>query len=390
MQRKVRSQDRTFSLLGARCLVIQIRHIVDVMENIAPSSLAEPWDNVGLQAGHEGWPVEKIWVALDPTLRFIEEASRNGANLVITHHPLLYRPLSAIDPETLVGRIMEVVFRKRVGVFCAHTNLDSARGGLNDMLAKSLGINNTIVLKANQSDQYKLVTYVPQEHENMVVDALFASGAGNGEKYSHISFRTQGIGTFMPCLEAKPLVGRPGEINRVSECRIEIPVAGRHLPQVTKALLDVHPYEEVVYDVYCVGTGSSGEGLGRIGDLEDDLTLDSFARLIKQTLGLETVRMVGDPHQKIKRVALCSGSGKSLLEDFLASDAQVFVTGDLGYHDGRCVEGLGRAIVDIGHFASEHLVVEGLVGRLRSALSDKGYDVRVEPYTQESDCFRFV
>jgi dinuclear metal center YbgI/SA1388 family protein len=136
--------------------VVTIRHIIDIMEGIAPSSLAEAWDNIGLQVGHDQWPVDKIWVALDATNKLVDKASVHGVNFLITHHPLIYQPISALDPETPVGRIIAVATQKKLGIFCAHTNLDSARGGLNDMLAEWLGIETTRVLRAKETQQYKL------------------------------------------------------------------------------------------------------------------------------------------------------------------------------------------------------------------------------------------
>lgn len=370
--------------------MVTIGHIVDVMEKIAPSSLAEEWDNIGLQVGHNAWPVDRIWVALDPTEKVVNKASQHGVNLLITHHPLIFQPLSALDPETLIGRIIETALRKRLGIFCAHTNLDSARDGLNDMLSDALGIDNTNVLRPKKTEQYKMAVFVPKGHEGEVINALFESGAGKGGKYTHLSFRTEGMGTFKPGDTAKPFTGRRGEVAHASEYRIEVLVAKKDLPQVIAALHAVHPYEEVVYDLYGVGGGNSNDGLGRVGDVDKEISLQRFAQRIKQVLGLETVRIVGDPKQTVRRVAVCSGSGKSLLADFLASDAQVFVSGDLGYHDGRHVEDSGRALIDIGHFASEHLVVRGLVALLRENLSDRGYSVQVEPYEEERDCFQYI
>jgi dinuclear metal center YbgI/SA1388 family protein len=370
--------------------VVTIRHIIDIMEGIAPSSLAEAWDNIGLQVGHDQWPVDKIWVALDATDKLVDKASVHGVNFLITHHPLIYQPISALDPATPVGRIIAVAAQKKLGIFCAHTNLDSARGGLNDMLAECLGIETTRILRAKEPQQYKLVVFVPEGHERKIANALFESGAGQGEKYTHVSFRAEGVGTFRPGVMAKPLIGETGEVTHTSEYRIEVLVPEENLPQVSKALHSVHPYEEVVYDLYAVAGSSSKNGLGRLGELNEEISLGAFVQRIKKTLGLQTVKVVGNLEQMVKRVALCSGSGKGLLPDFFASDAHVYVTGDLGYHDGRSIEDSGRSLIDIGHFASEHMVVEGLVARLKEALSVRGYSVQIEPYREEKDCYQYV
>jgi len=386
----VRSCDRAFLVLGGPRLAIEIRHIVEVMEKISPSSLAEHWDNVGLHVGNMSWPVRKIWVALDPTVALVQKACEQDVDLVITHHPLVFKPLTAIDPETLVGKTVDIALKKRIGVFCAHTNLDSAVGGINDMLADRLGINETQALEPAPSDSYRLVTFVPEGHVERVADALFASGAGRSLGYSHVSFRTPGIGTFKPSEGATPFIGQPGEITRTTEYRLELLVEGHNLPRVEQALLSAHPYEEVVYDVVALGNERRDAGLGRIGDIDQELSLEAFGFQVKQTLGLEAVRIVGDRHQRVRRVALCSGSGKGLLQSFLASDAQVFVSGDFGYHDGRSVEDSGRSLVDVGHFASEYVMVDGLAGRLGKVLKDEGHTIEVAAFREEKDCFWLV
>jgi len=372
-------------------VIVAVRDIMWVMEEIAPPSLAQDWDNTGLQVGHQSWRVDKIWVALDPTDDLMAEACRQGVSLLITHHPLIFYPLTSVDPETSTGSIIQAALQKKIAIFCAHTNLDSAAGGVNDILAEKLGLQDTTVLKPpDHVDVYKLVVFVPVGYEEKILDALFESGAGKTEKYTHTSFRTKGVGTFRPGLTAKPFKGRVGEISHSTEYRIEALVRKKDLSRVIRSLERVHPYEEMAYDVYATGVENSKVGLGRIGNLVKDLTLEALAQSIKEALGLNTVKAVGDPRQTIRRVAVCSGSGRGLLEDFLDSDAQVYVSGDLGYHDGRRAEALGRALIDIGHFASEHLVVESLAAGLKNALSRKGYAVDVGAYTQERDCFYYL
>ena len=369
-------------------MIVSLREIIEVMEEIAPASLAEKWDNIGLQVGHHGWIVDKIWVALDPTYKLVESACLQGVSLLITHHPLIFNPLTSVDLETSAGSIIQAALEKKLAIFCAHTNLDSAIGGVNDVLAEKVGLHETIVLRPPDCVyQYKIVVFVPVGYEEKILDALFESGAGKTEKYSHMSFRTKGEGTFRPGLTAEPFIGRVGEISSTTEYRVEALVQKKDLLRVIRSLQSAHPYEEMAYDVYAVVAEESKAGLGRIGNLNKGLTLESFAKKIKGTLGLDTIKVAGDQRKMISRVAVCSGSGKGLLQDFFASDAQVFVSGDLGYHDGRKAEALGRALIDIGHFASEHLVVESLAADLKKGLSKRGYTVKVQACSQEQDCF---
>jgi dinuclear metal center YbgI/SA1388 family protein len=374
-----------------RLLIVTLRDIMSVMEEIAPASLAQDWDNAGLQVGHQTWEVNKIWIALDPTEDLVAEAGLQRVSLLITHHPLIFHPIACVDLETSTGRIIESALQKKLAIFCAHTNLDSAVGGVNDTLAERLQLYDIRVLRRpDQVDLYKLVVFVPVGYEEEIIDALFESGAGKTEQYTHMSFRTKGVGTFRPGITAKPFKGRVGEISHESEYRIEALVRKKDLSRAIRALERAHPYEEMAYDVYGTGVVESGVGLGRIGNLGQDLTLDAFAQIIKETLRLNTVKAAGDPRQTIRRVAVCSGSGRGLLEDFFASDAQVYVSGDLGYHDGRKAEALGRALIDIGHFASEHLVVESLTTCLKNAVLRRGCAIDIEAYTRECDCFYYL
>lgn len=363
---------------------------MDVMQTMAPSFLAESWDNVGLQVGHEQWQVDKVLVALEPTVDVVERACANNVSLLITHHPLIYRALSSVDLKSPAGRIIGLAVRKQLAIFSAHTNLDSAAGGVNDILAERVGLGDTTPLRSVGVEQYKLVVFVPSGQEERALDILFGSGAGKADRYSHISVRTQALGTCKAAPTAKPSLDNIQEVIQTPGYRIETVVAKQDLSAVINTMSKAYPHEQMACDVYPMRGGCVNEGLGRIGNLTEEILLEELVQRLKEALGLKTVRMVGDPKQNIKRVAVCGGSGKDLVSDFLASDAQAYVSGDLGYHDGRAVEAAGRALVDIGHFASEHLVVGSLVARLRQALSEGGFSVQVELCKEETDCFQYV
>ena len=370
--------------------MVKVRQIVEVMENIAPRCLGEAWDNPGLHVGNPEWPVEMISIALDPTYEVIDSAWHNNVNLVITHHPLIFQPLYSLDPGDHVGRIIELALRKQVAVFCAHTNLDSARGGVNDMLAETIGLKSVDVLQPARRTRCKAVVYVPKDHEESVLTGLFEAGLGKGDKYTCLSFRTKGTGTFLPGAGAKPFLGHKGELNRVEEFRVEIGIETRDLPTFRDVLARVHPYEEVVYDLYPLQGDSTREGLGRLGSLSKPTSFDAFVKQTKSVFGLSVVKTAGNPKQAIERVAVCGGSGRSLLGDFLSSDADVLISGDMGYHDGQQVADAGKGLIDIGHFSSEQVMVEGLSGRLSASLASKQWEVTVVPFTGQSDCFRYV
>ena len=370
--------------------MVTVGELVKVMERLAPRCLAETWDNPGLHVGSREWPVKLIWVALDPTQGLIQQAVDNDVNLVITHHPLIFRPLYSVDPDTQPGRIIELALKNQVAVLCAHTNLDSARGGVNDMLAEKVGLRSVEVLKVVENSRYKAVIYIPVGHETQVLDALFESGLGEGKKYSCLSFRSGGTGTFLPGDKANPFLGTKGERTEVQEFRVEIGVDKRDLVRLQAILARVHPYEEVVYDLYPVHGHSAMEGLGRIGNLPEPISFEAFVNRIKREFALSVVKSAGNPVQDVRRVAVCGGSGRSLISDFLRSDADVLISGDMGYHDGQQVADVGKGLIDIGHFSSEHVMVEGLARQLSACLASKEHDVAVVPFSGEKDCFRYM
>lgn len=275
---------------------IRVADVFSVMDNIAPTCLAEEWDNVGLQVGSAQWKVHKIWVALDPLLDVIEDAGRHQVDMVITHHPLIFTSLKSIDLESNVGKVIDAALGTKTAIFAAHTNLDSAADGLNDVLARKLGLLN-----------------------------------------------------LQPLVEAK-------------DCAEQSDTPAASMPT----------------------------GLGRIGEIATPQILEHWVDEIKKRLGLNYVRAAGNVMQRVQRVAVCTGSGGSLIKDFLGSGADVFVSGDLRYHDARTVEEAGRACIDIGHFASEHIVVTALAEKLTSAVQACGWDVQIEACLTEQDAFTLM
>jgi len=361
-----------------------------VMDGLAPCELAEHWDRIGLQVGHENWPADRIWIALDPTVCLMDQASKHGVDLVITHHPLLFNPVTRIDPGTPQGRMIEIALKREIGIFSAHTNLDSVSGGVNDVLAEKLELHDTRALQPAPARQYRMVTYVPEGYEDKVAEAMFASGAGRIGEYTEVSFRTPGTGTFKPSEKANPFSGKTGNLTRASEYRLEVLVPRGQVTQVVKALVAAHPYEEVVYDIYSTQNRQSAQGLGRIGFVDPPIGLEAFVLRIKKTLGLRVIKVAGRCDGLIRLAALCAGSAKGLLDTFLDSDAQVFIGGDFGYHDGRAVEETGRAIIDIGHFASEYPVVQSLCRTVKKALAEAGHSAEVTVYANEKDSFELL
>ena len=368
-----------------------IADIITVMESLAPARLAEEWDNVGLQIGDLNRPVHTIRVALDPTPDVVDAASKDDVDLLITHHPLIFHPLKFIDLDSPMGFIIQTAVLCRMAIFSAHTNLDSATNGLNDILAHRIGLNDLKVLgNAKQVENYKLVFYVPEAYQHTVMTALFETRAGEIGNYSCCSFRNKGKGTYKPGLLSKPFSGKIGEISHADEVRIETVVRKNDVTSVIDHIKKNHPYETMAYDIYPLLSYNHEQGIGRIGKLKKSMDLKSFAMSIKTKLGLNHLKIAGNPDLSIETVAVCSGSGSSLIDQFVKSGAQVYVSGDLGYHDAKTAEALNLGIIDIGHFASEHLIVDSLTRRLKQVLSEAGMDVKIEAYKLELDPFMIL
>jgi dinuclear metal center YbgI/SA1388 family protein len=358
------------------------------MEALAPPGLAEEWDNCGLQVGDRSRPVDRIMVALDPLPEVVQEACDDGIDLLITHHPLLIRPLKQIDFGTDVGGIISRCAAHQLAIYAAHTNLDRTQGGLNDHLADLLCLEAQQPLSAAAGPaRAKLVIFVPPEAETAIRQAVFAAGAGEIGSYTHCAFRLAGQGSFRPGEESRPAVGEIGSDETVAEVRLETIIPQNRLEAALAAAEKVHPYETMAWDAYPLISTGEGAGLGRVGKLPVEMPLETLAQTAKKALGADFVRVVGDPRLRVSTVALCSGSGGSLMGAFFGSGAEAYLTGDVRYHDARSVEAAGKGLVDLGHFASERIVVNHLITYLKARLADCRPAVSIRAATCEKEPF---
>lgn len=369
----------------------RLTDLVGLLNTLYAPALAEEWDNVGLQVGDPGAPVERVLVCLDAEEIAIAEAQRLGAQLVISHHPLLHRPLQRLTPVDEVGRTLFRAIRGNIAVYSAHTNLDRAADGLNDWLAARLGLENCQPLEKPQSGNfYKLVVFVPRGHETEVQDAIFSAGAGHVGEYDRVSFRSAGTGSFRGSEKSDPFIGRPGEVEEAEEFRLETIVAAARLSKVVARMLKAHPYEEVAYDLLPLANTCSDVGLGRIGRLESAVTLQQFAEQVRKQLHVSAVRLVGDAERKISKIAVCGGSGASLIGEALRQGADCLVTGDIKYHDAQRARAENLTLIDAGHFGTEQFMVAELSLRLRQALVERQLPIEVLEMTAEQDPFVVV
>lgn len=339
--------------------------VIATVERLAPPAWAAEWDNVGLLSGSPAAPVGRCLVALDCDGATLDEAVDRQAQLVVCHHPVVFRPLRRVDPADPAVRAAVL----GVAVYCAHTNLDVAC--VSEWLAERLGLDRTEVLQPTVRERhFKLVTFVPASHAEAVRAALAAAGAGRLGDYDSCSFQSSGTGAFRPLAAARPFVGSAGRLERVDETRLEVLVPEGLRDPVLAALRASHPYEEIAFDLFELANGGPERGFGRVGRLTaGPLPLAAFAGQVGQLLGCSAVvRWAGVPDRPIERVAVCGGAGADLVEAALAAGADVLVTGDLKYHQARAAVASGLALVDAGHFATENVLVPALAGWLRQRL----------------------
>ena len=363
--------------------------IVGIINKIAPITLAESWDNPGLQIGDPAARVTCVMVALDPTPDVIDSALKASCQLLVTHHPLIFKPLKSISTATPHGALIQKAIKGGLSIVSLHTNYDIARGGLNDLLASKIGLSSCVPLKITTAcELVKLVVFVPVDQLEQLRAVLFPYTALQGN-YRDCSFAAGGTGTFTPLDGAEPFTGTVGVLAKLHEERLELLILRAQLPRAIKALLAVHPYEEPAFDIYPLLNEGEKLGLGRIGRLPEPLMLAEYADRLKKVLSAPALRYVGDAAARISKVALCSGSGASLLREAARAGADVLVTGDVKYHEARDAEDLGLALIDAGHFPTEIIMVHEITERLGRALVKAGYtDCQVEACRTETDPFR--
>jgi len=372
-----------------------VSEIISMMEELAPSFLAEEWDNVGLQVGRMDRKVTRIHIALDPTPEVVAKACDEGAEMLITHHPLIFAPLKTLDLATPLGDILARSVSSSLAIYSAHTNLDSAPDGLNDAFSRMIGMDpiGPLVPTAD-SETVKLVFFVPEEYRHKVMKALFSGGAGTIGKYSCCSFSSAGRGTYMPSGDAEPFEGSSRKMSCVEEVRVEAVVKRSKLDHVLNVVREVHPYETMEYNIYpllrTADADATGAGLGRVGVFDPPMTLSGLARRVKEVFGLPFVRVVGNPDMPVRRAAVCTGSGASLMKAFYRSGADVYVSGELKYHDARTVLEKGKGLVDAGHFGTEYFACGLLVRVLKDKIRERGLAVDVVASDIEKDPFFLV
>jgi dinuclear metal center YbgI/SA1388 family protein len=370
--------------------------VVTVLERMYDPSWARDWDAVGLVCGEPSAPVRRILLAVDPAPSVIEEALSWRADLLITHHPLLFKGVHAVAATNPKGRAVHQLIRAGCALYTAHTNADVAAPGVSDALARVLGLTDLVPLSADPADPIdKLVTFVPESAVEKVIDALAGAGAGEIGDYSRCAWTAVGTGTFVPGAGAVPAIGTHGEREVVEERRVEMVLPRQRRHEAIAALRTAHPYETPAFDLFELVSWSGPRGIGRVGTLEASTSLREFAMLVAEALPgtAQGVRIAGEPTAEVRRVAVCGGSGDSLFDAVREAEADVYVTADLRHHpasDVRDLAGDGPPyLVDVAHWASEWPWLAGVSNRLEGALMDAGTPVEVLVSVRSTDPWIF-
>ncbi len=334
------------------------------MERFAPTHTAAEWDNVGLLLGNPADRVDRVMTCLTVTPDVVEEAARERVNLIVSHHPVLFRAVKKLTANTADGKVALPLLRAGIAVYSPHTAFDNCAGGINDILAGALGVVKPIPLRPREAArQCKLVVFVPDADLGKVSDALFAAGAGVIGNYNECSYRLAGKGTFFGTDATNPTVGQKGRREDVDEWRLEVIVSERLVASVVSAMRKAHSYEEPAFDVYPLKPSTSG-GEGRIGELAKPTTRAKLASLAKRKLQAPGVQVVGDLSRTVRRVAVACGAAGEFLVDSIRSNADVFVTGELRFHDALTAREAGIGVLLPGHYATERPAVEELAAKL--------------------------
>lgn len=347
----------------------QIHHILTSLEAIAPLAYQESYDNAGLLVGDPDAAVTGVLVSLDATEAVIDEAITRGCNVVVAHHPIVFKGLRKLTGRTYVERTVIKAIKNDIALYAAHTNLDNVVGGVNFKIAQKLGLERVQVLTPKTQVLSKLVTFVPLADTQRVLDALHEAGAGHIGHYSRASFRTEGTGAYLAGPLANPVLGQPGEYHQEPEHRIEVIFPTHRQPAILTALRATHPYEEIAYDLYALTNQHQEVGAGAIGQLPRPLDGQTWLAYLKERMNLPLIRHTALPDRPIGRVAVCGGAGSFLLGDAIRAGADVFVTADYKYHEFFDADGR-ITICDIGHYESEvftkELIAQYLAEKFRT------------------------
>lgn len=364
--------------MGKQKVTCTVSTVQQVIETMAPARLSPHWDNPGLQVGDPHAPVRRILTCLELTRPVLAEAARRRVDLIVAHHPLIFKPLNRLDLSDPIGELVGGLATRGIALLAAHMNLDTAAWGTNTVLCEACGLEPAESIEPDLGEpQYKFVVFVPEGHENLMIEAIHNAGGGRIGAYDHCTFRTPGIGTFRPGEGAEPYLGETGRLEQAREVRLETIVTADRRGALVRAARKAHPYEEMAYDLYPIDSPPTGHGLGRMAYLDQPATAEELGQHLKQRLGLQVVRLAGPAGKRVRRVAVCSGGAGDMIRTVASSPAEAFITGELKHHQALEAHARGLPVIELGHYETEVLVAAPLAERLATtdALASAGVQV---------------
>lgn len=347
----------------------QIRDVTQELEKLAPLSYQEDYDNAGLLVGDPLEEVSGVLISLDVTEEVVEEAKRKNCNMIVAHHPIIFKGLKKLNGKNYVERTIIKAIQYNIAIYATHTNLDHVSQGVNRMIADRLGLANVRILAPKKQILKKLTFFAPIVNSQFILDALFKAGAGRIGEYENCSFRSEGVGTFIPSQNANPRIGASGQLSEVQEYRIEVMFPSYLENKVMAALREAHPYEEISYYLQILENENQEVGAGAVGDLPSGMAVPDFLLLLKTKMNASLVKYTVPVSDHIKRVAVCGGAGSFLLPYAKSEQADVFVTADYKYHEFFDAENR-IMICDIGHYESEVFTKDLLYNYLSGIFSN--------------------
>lgn len=337
-----------------------IADIIKHLESIAPTAYQESYDNAGLLTGNSNWVCTGVLCTLDSTEDVVLEAKEKNINLIVAHHPIVFGGLKKINGKNYVEQTIIAAIKNDIAIYAIHTNLDNVIAGVNNKIADKLGLVNRKILAPKQNQLSKLVVFSPNADAEKIKDTIFFAGGGNIANYSECSFSTVGIGTFKGNETSNPTIGKPLVRSSVDETKIEVILPNHLIQFVVTKMLEVHPYEEVAYDIVPLSNHYQQVGSGLVGNLETEMEEKAFLHRLKQQFNLQIIKhtkLLGKP---IKNIAICGGAGSFLTKAAITAKADVYITSDIKYHEFFDAESK-IVVADIGHWESEQFTIELLM-----------------------------
>lgn len=336
---------------------MKVKELVSEFEHFAPSSLQESYDNAGLNVGFPDSEITGVLICVDVVPEVVDEAIAKGCNMIVSHHPLIFPNIKSIAGGNNVEKSIIKALQNNISIYCGHTNFDKAQNGVSMKMCEKLGLENCAVIDAEKHLLRKIAVYVPESHADEVRKAMFSAGAGTIGDYDECSFNVNGTGTFRAGESCSPFVGSIGEQHHEAEVKIEVLCPSYLQAKVVSAMLKVHPYEEPAFDIYQIENQWDQVGLGAVGELAEEITEDALLEKVKRTFNVGNIRHSARTGRKIRRVAVCGGSGASYIRTAIALKADAYITADIKYHDWFLAEGK-ILLLDIGHYESEQFTKE--------------------------------